>query len=206
MVHRREVEGQELVLGNQGDLYGRAMTWWDHDTGSVWSQPRGEAILGPRTGQRLDLLPSSLTAWSTWQENHPETLALDVHAWSTAFRLEDMVIVVDLGTEAAAYDLQAVQAVGVVNDQLAGIDIAVAVDPTDISRWAVFDRTVEGQPIELAWQEGGLVDTESGTMFDSVLGTSSPTSSADPSLARLPAFTSFPNDFFTFFPDGTIWD
>lgn len=48
MVHRRELDGAEIVFGNQGALYKDAMTWWDHDTGSVWSQPTGEAILGPR--------------------------------------------------------------------------------------------------------------------------------------------------------------
>jgi hypothetical protein len=39
MVHRRELNGTVLVLGNQGALWGNAMTWWDHGTGSIWSQP-----------------------------------------------------------------------------------------------------------------------------------------------------------------------
>ena len=50
MVHRRDLNGEVLMLGNQGALLGNAMTWWDHDTGSVWSQPLGEAVMGPRTG------------------------------------------------------------------------------------------------------------------------------------------------------------
>jgi hypothetical protein len=34
MVHRRIVDGEEVVFGNQGALYMNAMTWWDHTTGS----------------------------------------------------------------------------------------------------------------------------------------------------------------------------
>ena len=52
------------------------MTWWDHETGSLWSQPNGEAIDGPRVGDQLELLPSSLTTWSDWLSVHPESLAL----------------------------------------------------------------------------------------------------------------------------------
>ena len=77
MVHRREIDGEELVFGNQGALWGNAMTWWDHGTGSIWSQPIAEAILGPRKGDRLELFPSTLTRWGPWREAHPETLALD---------------------------------------------------------------------------------------------------------------------------------
>ena len=75
MVHRRELNGTVLVLGNQGALWGNAMTWWDHNTGSIWSQPIGEAILGPLKGARLELFPSTLTTWQSWLEAHPESLA-----------------------------------------------------------------------------------------------------------------------------------
>ena len=81
MVHRRELDGEEVIFGNQGALWGNAMTWWDHDTGSIWSQPLGEAILGPRKGERFELLPSTLTTWEAWQSAHPETLAW-VTIWS----------------------------------------------------------------------------------------------------------------------------
>lgn len=63
-VHRRELDGEPVLFGNQGALWSNAMTWWDHQTGSIWSQPLGEAIAGPYKGRRLDLLPSTLTTWS----------------------------------------------------------------------------------------------------------------------------------------------
>lgn len=206
MVHRREVDGEEVVLGNQGALWGNAMTWWDHETGSIWSQPIGEAILGPRKGQRLELLPSTLTTWEAWQVAHPETLALDVHAWETrGFHLEDMAVVVDLGTESAAYRIPALRDVGVVNAVVAGVDVAVVADPADEGRWAVFSRRLDETVVELTMSDGLLVDTATGTTFDPFLGIGRSGPLADQDLNKLPAFTAFPSDYTTFFPGGPIW-
>jgi len=205
MVHRRELNGSPIVLGNQGDLYGNAMTWWDHETGSIWSQPRGEAILGPLTGTRLEPLPSTLTTWSAWQEAHPETLALDVRGWATGFDLEDMTVVVEVDSEAVSYDIPALRRIGVVNDVVGGIEVAVVIDPKDENRWAVFSRRLESQVVELANVDGQLVDTVSGTTFDPFRGNGLAGPLADRTLDRLPAFTSFPNDFWTFYPEGRRW-
>ena len=99
MVHRRSIDGTPIVLGNQGALWGNAMTWWDHETGSVWSQPLGEAILGPLTGTRLELLSSTLTTWDDWRAQHPSTLALDAPGGQSRFDAEtlDTVAVVEHG-------------------------------------------------------------------------------------------------------------
>ncbi len=205
MVHRRELNGTVLVLGNQGALWGNAMTWWDHGTGSIWSQPIGEAILGPMKGAQLELFPSTLTTWQSWLEAHPESLALDVHAWRTAFYLEDMAVVVDLGTDSVAYRIPALRDVGVVNDVVSGLEIAVVIDPDDAARWAVFSRRLDSTVVELELTNEGLVDTVSGTVFDPFLGTGQSGPFADQTLDRLPGFTSFPSDYLTFFPEGQTW-
>lgn len=205
MVHRRQIDGTTIVFGNQGDLFGNAMTWWDHDTGSVWSQPLGEAILGPRKGERLEGLPSTLTTWDGWRSSHPNTLALDVVAWQTGFHLEDMAVVVDRGLEAAAYLIPDLRAVGAVNTIVAGLEIAVVVDSDDPARWAVFSRRLDDSVVDLVLTPEGLVDLESGTVFDPFLGSGRSGPLAEQSLDRIPGFTAFPEDFVTFFPDGTIW-
>ncbi len=194
-----------LVFGNQGDLFGRAMTWWDHGTGSVWSQPLGEAILGPLTGTKLEALPATLTAWSAWRSQHPDTLALNVDGWRTGFRLEDMAVAVDLGTEAAAYRIPALREVGAVNDVVAGLEVAVVSDPADPRRWAVFSRRLDSSVADLELTEEGLVDRNSGTVFDPFLGTGRSGPLADQALDKLAGFTIFPADFRTFFPDSEIW-
>lgn len=205
MVHRRSVDGVPILLGNQGALWGNAMTWWDHETGSVWSQPVGEAIVGPLKGAKLELLPSTLTTWDAWRTVHPDTLALDVHAWPTGFHLEDMMVVVDLGVETVAYSLPALREVGVVNDVVAGIEIAVVVDPADGDRWAVFSRRLDDSTAIFNMTDTELVDSISGSTFDPFLGVGRSGSLSDQNLDRLPVFTSFPEDVGTFFPDARVW-
>lgn len=181
------------------------MTWFDHVTGSIWSQPIGEAIAGPLKGVTLDVVPSTLTTWEAWQTVHPDTLALDVHGWSTGFRLEDMAIVVDFGTEAAAYSIPRLREVGIVNDVVAGVEVAVVMDPDSPERWAVLSRRLDDRIVDLELTPDGLLDPVSGTVFDPFLGIGRSGPLSELSLDRLPAFTVFPDDFATFFPEGRTW-
>lgn len=205
MVHRRSIDGEATAFGNHGALFGNAMTWWDHPTGSVWSQPTGTAIMGPLAGETLDLLPSTLTTWVAWKAAHPLTLALDVNGWETRFRLEKMAIVVDLGLEAVAYPTLPLRDVGVVNDVVADIPIAVVIDPTDPQRWAVFSRVLDGATVDFAFVDEVLTDVVTGSTFDPFIGVGRTGALGDQQLDKLGAFTVFPRDFPTFYPEGTIW-
>ena len=205
MVHRREVDGRELVFGNQGDLFGNAMTWWDHDTGSVWSQPLGQAILGPRAGATVELLPSTLTSWQVWRSTHPNTLALEAPDVGSNFVLEQMAIVVDLGEEVAAYPIPDLRRVGVVNDVVAGVEVAVVVDPDDEDSWAVFSRRLDDTVVELAVVDGEVVDASSGTAFEPRRGIGSGGDHDGEILDLLPGITAFPKDVDTFWPSARFW-
>ncbi|MGI9644183.1 MAG: DUF3179 domain-containing (seleno)protein [Ilumatobacteraceae bacterium] len=213
LVHRRELDGEPVVFGVQGALWLNAMTWWDHDTGSIWSQPLGEAIAGPLTGRTVELLPSEFTTWSAWRAGHPDTLALDVDAGPTGFDLADLFIVVDFGEDVRAYPVSDVRQVGVANDVVAGLEIAVVSDPADPDRWAVFSRRVGGDTIvELEVVGSELRDRVTGTTFDPIRGIGLRGDLADEILDRLPAFTTFPGGgptrvpiFEAFWPEGTVW-
>ena len=205
MVHRREVNGEALVFGVHGALLGNAMTWWDHDTGSIWTQPTGEAIAGPRTGETVDLLPSQFTSWRAWRDAHPNTLALDVPAGPSSFDLTDFLIVVDFSEEAKGYSIPDLRQVGVVNDVVAGVPVAVVSDPANLTRWSVYSRTVAGEVREFDMIAGELVDREAGTSFTAARGIGLEGPLADEILDQVAAFTSFPDDFPTFWPDGEIW-
>ena len=205
MVHRRQIDGEDIVFGNQGALWGNAMTWWDHDTGSVWSQPIGEAILGPRKGETIELLPSSLTLWGTWKAEHPQTVALDVTAGFDRFSLSQMALVIDFGTDVAAYSVPLLREVGVVNDVVAGLEVAVLIDPADDQRWAVFSRRLDDTIVELSIVDGEVVDVASGTRFDPTRGIGRGGDLDGEILDLLPAFTSFPKDVPTFWPEARFW-
>jgi hypothetical protein len=53
-----------------------AITWWDHETDSMWSQPWGWGIKGTHKGVELNLLPFQLTTWGSWGQDHPDTLVM----------------------------------------------------------------------------------------------------------------------------------
>ena len=205
MVHRRSLGGTAIVFGNHGALWGNAMTWFDHETGSIWSQPIGEAIVGPLKGTTLDLLPSTLTQWSEWRRLHPETLALDAPGGQTRFDIRQMSIVVAFGDDSAAYP---VADLGVVaNDTIDGVPIAVVVEQQSLESWAVFSRTLDDDTVvQLAFTDSGdLIDTVTGTTFHPSRGTGIEGPLSDQILDQLPAFTSFTEDYFTFYPDGRVW-
>lgn len=208
MVHRRAIDGKELVLGNHGALWGNAMTWWDTETGSVWSQPIGEAILGPLKGERLELLPSTLSTWADWRVAHPDTFALDVSSGDDGFDLESMVVVVELGPGSVAVPIAELRRSPVANSVVSEVPVAVVLVP-DTDTWSVFSRRLDDETIELDLVDGELVEIGGDRRFDPVRGRAVGTHAANQKPAEnldpLPGFTSFPADYFTFYPDGTIW-
>ena len=117
-----------------------------------------------------------------------------------------MLITVELGDQARGHAVPAVQEARVVSDRVGGTPLAVVVDPRDPRRWAVFARVLDDGEVDLRLGREHLVDPASGTRWDPAhgLGVSGPL--ADQPLAQLPAFTVLPRDFWTFFPDGAIWD
>ena len=204
MVHRREVHDKPVLFGNHGALFGNAMTWWDHETGSVWSQPTGEAILGERTGETLELLPSTLTTWSDWRDAHPETLALNVKSSTSLFDLDDMAIVVDLGDDSAGFLVSELRSTPVINTSVNQVPVAIVLPPGS-NEWRVFLRQIDDEEIELELDSDGMLSVVNGTeRFDPNRGISEDDSTRI--LGRLPSFTSFPDDYWTFFPNGRLWN
>lgn len=205
MVHRREVGEEVMVFGNQGALWGNAMTWWDHETGTVWSQPLGEAIVGPRKGDKLELMTSQLTSWETWRSDHPETAALDAPGDKSRFRLDRMTIVVDFSEEVAVFPVKELADHGPANDVVAGVPVAVVLDPEMQDRWKVFHRRVGDQTLTLSTAGEGIIDEQTGTVWDPGSGRALEGPLEGEILDILPGFTSFEEDTLTFWPDARIW-
>lgn len=202
MVHRREVNGQEIVLGNQGALFGNAMTWWDHDTGSVWSQPTGAAILGPRSGERLELLSSTLTDWRTWRHAHPETRALDADGGPTAFDIDHMQVAIELAGDALAVPVAAMREAGVINTEVGGVPVAFVAEPVAGGWWAVYYRRLDDRVVLLTLRDGVLTEADGPGRWDPVRGLPL---AGDERLDPLGALTIFPRDFPVHFPHGRVW-
>ena len=204
MVHRREINGQEIVLGNHGALWGNALTFYDHETGSIWSQPIGEAIAGPLTGTQLELLPSEFTLWGDWKAAHPDSWALNVSSAWSGFRLEDLAIVIDFSDGSQAFEVPVVREVGVANSTVGADDVpvAVTVDP-NADRWTVYSRRLDDRVVELGWDDGELFEVGGDGRWNPVTGLSA--IGGTQHLDKLPGFTSFPEDYVVFFAEGSFW-
>jgi len=72
----RKVNGQETTFGVSGLLWMSDLVMYDGLTESLWSQVLGKAVQGPKTGTSLSLLPSTITTWTEWREEHPDTQVL----------------------------------------------------------------------------------------------------------------------------------
>ena len=80
------------------------------------------------------------------------------------------------------------------------------VDPEDPNRWVAFSRRLDSEVVVLEIGPDGLFDLTTGTTFDPFLGLGLLGPLSSQNLSRLPAFTSFPDDYVTFFPGQRIWE
>ena len=81
----RTVAGKITTFGVSGLLYNSDLVLYDRETETLWDQIRAQSIVGPLTGERLTLVPVSMTKWSMWRARHPDTLVLST---DTGFRYD----------------------------------------------------------------------------------------------------------------------
>jgi len=73
---RRDVNGEVTEFGVSGVLYNSDLVLYDRATETLWDQIIAEGIVGPNTGDSLELVPVTMTRWSRWRDAHPDTLVL----------------------------------------------------------------------------------------------------------------------------------
>ena len=76
MYARPVIDGKQTTLGVSGMLWRDALIMYDRDSRSLWSQVDGQAVAGPRKGDRLEEVPSEMTTWGEWKRKHPQTVVL----------------------------------------------------------------------------------------------------------------------------------
>ncbi len=131
-MHDRRIDGTTHKFGNEGALFKNAMTWWDWETDSIWSQPWGAAIEGPLTGTRLTLIPFELVPWESWQARHPQTKVLIEerfeHKYAGQIPIDDFVIGVSIGADAVGYYFSAAAESGLINHTVGAYPVAILAD------------------------------------------------------------------------------
>jgi hypothetical protein len=68
---RPVIDGKLLDFGTSGKLYHSNLVMYDRQTESLWPQALGQAVLGPLTGTKLELVPVQMVAWEDWLAEHP---------------------------------------------------------------------------------------------------------------------------------------
>lgn len=71
IVFERRVGGQVTTLGVSGKLRNSDMIMYDRLTENWWQQFTGEAIVGPRTGEKLKIVPSRLESFERFAKRAP---------------------------------------------------------------------------------------------------------------------------------------
>ena len=198
------------------------------DTPSLWAQALGEAVVGPKTGTLLDLLPVTQTQWGEWKAAHPDTTVLSTATGynrdynfnpyagydrdpgllfplngkeDARLNRKTKVLGVRVGNTSKAYVLEDFRRTQVVNDEVGGVPIVLIASPnSDTVR--VYERKT--------YQFEGNVErvVEIGT---NDVWTISEDALSNPKtgdfLKRIPtAFVSFWFAWFSFYPDTIVYE
>jgi hypothetical protein len=205
-VHDRRIDGATYTFGNAGALVMNAMTWFDHETDSIWSQPVGLAFRGPLQGTRLELLPFQLTTWSNWFDNYPDTLVMinDFNRLGNArqgFRAGFVVALV-LDNTAKAYYYDDVENANIINDNLADTPVVVWAENNNYN---AFVRKLGDQLLTFALEAGEIVDLETGSTWDMSRGLAKGGPLAGEGLQSVPSLSSYDWAFRDFYPESDIY-
>ena len=69
---RPVVDGEVTTFGTSGKLYRSNLVMYDRATDSYWPQVTGQAVTGPLTGRRLELVPAQIVSFGDFRAAHPE--------------------------------------------------------------------------------------------------------------------------------------
>ena len=215
----RRLDGRVLDFGTTGRLRHSDLVMYDRQTESWWQQATGEAIVGTLAGHKLEFLSAPLVSWATFKGAYPAGRVLSrrtgfdrpygenpyarydnprgspIASFFRGRRDErlpamERVVAVSLGGEDVAYSFRALRQRPAINDEIAGVPIAVfwapgTASPLDDGRIAqgrdvgasgVFDRRLNGRVLEFEADEAGRFrERLTGSEFDLLgRGTSGP--------------------------------
>ena len=204
-MHDRRIDGQTHIFGNAGSLFMNAMTWYDHETKSIWSQPWGRALDGELKGVDLFLLPSQISTWASWKEAHPNTLAMTNDISRVGSRQQfnqDFVIGLVLAEKTKAYYYRDAAAEMILNDMLGAIPIFVwAADEL----YYAYVRQIGDQALIFQFEDGVLSDVETGSTWDLDLGLATDGPLKGESLQPVPSSSAYDWAWRDFYPESEFY-
>ena len=79
-MYSTEIDGERVEFGTSGFFYRSNKLMLDRKTETLWHQFQGVPAVGTLvgSGMELEVLPMTLTLWSEWVAEHPDTTVLDL--------------------------------------------------------------------------------------------------------------------------------
>lgn len=168
------VDGERVEFGTSGKLWNSNLVMYDRKTDSLWSQILGEAIVGEKTGTRLEVLPSDQIRFGDWRKLHPNGEVLSRDTGATRFYGQDpygdyyttsgtffpvdkkdsrlgekeFILGIVVNDKAKAYWPPAVKKVGKIEDAFQGKTI-VAQYEKDIDAVRLFEKKGDGELVRI---------------------------------------------------------
>jgi len=184
------------------------MTWWDHETDSIWSQPWGRALTGELKGTQLQIIPFSLEPWPSWLESHPDTLvliALDSVYGSERIR-DDFVLGVAIDNFVRAYPFDIVSGKIVTNDMLGAFPLVVHANPNTRAVHIYLRQLSDGTVLTFTGDTEQLIDEQTGSIWEPTRGLAIEGALRGEALREIPYTTSFLWAWYDFYPDSSVYE
>jgi len=185
------------------------MTWYDHETNSIWSQPWGRALVGPLKGTQLRVLPFSLVPYGTWLAEHPDTLVLFTGGgfgrYGRQSPRDDFVAGVAIGDVARAYPFDVLREQPVINDVLNGIPLVVHTNPETRSIHIFVRQLSDGTLLTFGGDGERMVDDQTGSIWDPVRGLATEGELIGQGLREIPYVSAFDWAWQDFYPESDFY-
>ncbi len=191
IVFEREIENEIYEFGTSGKLYNSNLLMYDRTTDSLWSQALGESVVGNLTGTELVLYPSLTITWDEFKKsfsggsvlsrdtgfernytNDPypgyytnASIKFPISHKDDRLHPKTIVFGMDLGDGQAAYPIESVESVGVINEEVAGKDVVVFWDD-DLQTVRGYFAQIDEQVLTFDKENGILVDRETKSRWN----------------------------------------
>lgn len=206
-MYDRRIDGKVVLFGNASSLYMSAMTWWDHDTESIWSQPWGRAIQGELKGTALFILPTQITTWGSWKMQHPETLIMtdDIELMPNLRQTfqPEFIIGITIAEQSKGYRFADAATQTIINDTISNIPVLIY---ATADSYHAYIRETETHTLTFRVENGRVVDIETNSTWDIVRGLATSGELRGQSLQSLPSMSAFEDHWLDFYPNSTFWE
>ena len=227
-MYDREIDGEVYEFGVSGKLIMNVLVMYDRQTQTYWSQLLGEAIEGPLKGTRLEHYPNTWqTTWAEWVERYPNTVALDKGGSGSGdsyagyygsgqtgiipesidddrLGAKEWVIGVAQDGEAVAYDFDTLFNEQVINDEVGQTQTLVVFLP-ESATGLVYNREVGGQVLNFGFEDGQLVDRQTGSIWDVWTGAATSGPMEGQRMRRTASTRSFWFGWEDWYPDTRVY-